>query len=83
MPAWFQNFAYRLLTNQPEVLKLMATNPFPNRAPRYIRAGLYDYEFTKPEERAKTGAWWTRKPRALYLPPISLTRSPVEESFRL
>jgi hypothetical protein len=69
---WFVNFCVRLLQGSPEVLGLMETNPFPQQAPRYIRARLYDYRFTTREERKRTGAWWKRTPQGEYLPPISL-----------
>src|SRR6185437_8257829 len=37
---WLQSFAYRLLTAQPQVLKLIGTNPFPDHPPKYIRVGM-------------------------------------------
>jgi hypothetical protein len=50
----------------------MEKNPFPDHPPKYVRALLYEYRFTTPEERAQTGAWWVRDLRGLYVPPISL-----------
>jgi hypothetical protein len=64
---------YRLLTAQPEVLALMDSNPFPDAAPRYIRARLYQYEFTSSEEKKQTGAWWSRRLAGEYLEPVSLS----------
>jgi predicted DCC family thiol-disulfide oxidoreductase YuxK len=71
---WLVNFTIRLLQGSPEVLALLKTNPFPDRPPKYIRARLYDYRFTTPQERNRTGAWWHRelKGEGDYLPPISL-----------
>ena len=69
---WFINFCVRLLQGSPEVLNLLARNPFPDQAPKYIRARVYDYEFTTPAERKETGAWWKRRYQGEYLPPISL-----------
>jgi hypothetical protein len=43
---WFAFFLYRLLTNQPEVLRLIQTNPFPAAPPKQIRVLLYRYNFT-------------------------------------
>jgi hypothetical protein len=37
-----------------------------------VRATLYRYRFSTPEERRRTGDWWTRSPLGLYLPPVSL-----------
>ena len=59
-PAWFKNLAYRLLEGKPEVLALLKSNPFPDAPPRYVRAQLYRYRFTTPEEYARNGRWWVR-----------------------
>jgi predicted DCC family thiol-disulfide oxidoreductase YuxK len=69
---WFVNFCIRLLQGSPEVLNLLAHNPFPDAPPRYIRAVTYDYRFTTFAQRRITGAWWQREPQGIYLPPISL-----------
>jgi hypothetical protein len=69
---WFVNFVFRLLQGSPQALRLLRTNPFPNSPPRYIRAELYRYWFTDWSTKRKTGAWWNRTPRGLYLPAISL-----------
>jgi hypothetical protein len=82
---WFVGFAFKLLQGQPEVLKLMAKNPFPDHPPRFIRAVAYDYHFSDPVTRTASGEWWTRQPIGLFLPPLSLQqrRIPVEDEFRL
>lgn len=72
---WIVHFVARLLEGSPDVLRLLARNPFPNAPPRYIRAQLYDYSFTTSAEKKATGNWWQRNPRQLYLPPVTL-RSP-------
>jgi hypothetical protein len=69
---WFVNFCARLLQGSPEVLALLKTNPFGHEPPRFVRARLYDYRFTTPEERRRTGTWWHRELKGEYLPPISL-----------
>ena len=69
---WFGNLLLRMLEGESEVLDLFASNPFPDRPPRYIRALLYEYEFTDSATRAETGAWWQREPRDIYFPAISL-----------
>ena len=58
------------------MLDLLESNPFPDEAPRYIRAVLYDYRFTDQQTKRDTGAWWTRKRIKAYTPVLSL------ESFR-
>ncbi|NUM53787.1 MAG: lipase maturation factor family protein [Candidatus Hydrogenedentes bacterium] len=60
-PNWFKNFAVRLLQGKQEVLALLETNPFPGAPPRYIRAQLYHYQFSTPEQRARSGQWWVRR----------------------
>jgi hypothetical protein len=69
---WFVNFMAKLLQGDAATLGLLRTNPFPGTPPRYIRARLYEYHFTTPDERRKTGQWWTRTLSGEYFPPISL-----------
>jgi predicted DCC family thiol-disulfide oxidoreductase YuxK len=72
---WFSRFLQRLLENSPEVSALLGSNPFPRKPPRYVRALLYDYRYSTPEEKKATGAWWVRLPEGIYYPAITL-RSP-------
>jgi hypothetical protein len=65
---WFLRFEQRLLEGSPEVLGLLRENPFPTKPPRYLRARLDHYRFTKPGARA----WWTRRQAGLYCPPLRL-----------
>ncbi|MFT5125263.1 MAG: hypothetical protein ACI97B_003907, partial [Verrucomicrobiales bacterium] len=37
-----------------------------------IRALVYRYEFTTPEERALSGDWWKRSFVKVYLPEVQL-----------
>jgi hypothetical protein len=69
---WFVNFCARLLQGSPEVTALLEENPFPTGPPKFIRARLYDYQFTTREERRRTGNWWKRELKREYLPAISL-----------
>lgn len=69
---WFVHFCVRLLQGSPEVLALLAHNPFPDAPPRYIRAMLYDYRFTDRAARRADGTWWRRQLRGLYCPVLSL-----------
>jgi hypothetical protein len=80
---WFQNFLVRLLQNEPEVLKLMAKNPFPDKPPRYVRVIEYDYRFSDPATRSATGAWWVRKPLRFRVTPASLPQTQPEIDLRL
>ena len=59
---------------EPEVTALLASNPFPNAPPRYIRSVAYDYHFTDFTLRRATGNWWQREQKGLYFPEVSLQR---------
>lgn len=60
---WFGRFMQRLHQGSPSVTRLLATDPFPNAPPRYLRVSAYRYHFTSMEERLRSGNWW----RAEYL----------------
>jgi hypothetical protein len=64
---WFVHFVQRLLQGSPDVLSLLAENPFAEKPPVWIRARLYEYHF------APSGsAWWVREERGLFCPPVRL-----------
>jgi lipase maturation factor 1 len=65
---WFVNFMIRLLEGQPAVLRLIESNPFPKAPPKYIRARVFLYEFTRFGDKA----WWRREDRGIYFPAVSL-----------
>jgi lipase maturation factor 1 len=69
---WFVNFMLRLLEGSPDVLALLAVNPFPSAPPRYIRAQVYDYKFTNIDEHRATGNWWRRELKGAYFPTAAL-----------
>lgn len=69
---WVDGLIIGLLRNQPPVVGLLARNPFPEKPPRYIRAILYEYNFTTAAERRATGNWWKRRELKEFLPTVSL-----------
>jgi predicted DCC family thiol-disulfide oxidoreductase YuxK len=69
---WFGNFAVRLLTASPDVLHLLAYDPFGGRPPKFVRSLAYEYKFTTFVERNNAHIWWRRDLKGLYLPPVSL-----------
>ncbi len=69
---WFLVLLQKLLEGDPEVIKLLGHNPFPNAPPRVVRALLYRYHFTTPEERKATSAFWKRQRIGEFIEPISL-----------
>ncbi|HYW43634.1 MAG TPA: lipase maturation factor family protein [Bryobacteraceae bacterium] len=69
---WFVNLMAKLLQGDGGTLGLLRTNPFPDRPPRYVRARLYMYRFTTPEERQAGGEWWRRELVGPWFPEVSL-----------
>src|SRR5438552_3624953 len=71
---WFMPLLGRLLEGDRPTLALLRYNPFPEAPPRVVRARLWLYHFTTPEERRRTGAWWERTFVREYAPAVSLRR---------
>ncbi len=71
---WVIRLMARLLEGSPDVLRLLASNPFPEEPPEAIRAVVYDYRFTDFRSRRETGNWWRRERMGLYTPEIRLRR---------
>jgi hypothetical protein len=69
---WFIALLQRLLQGDPATLSLVAANPFPDHAPRFLRARYYRYSFTTAEERRRTGRWWNRQLAGEFVPVINL-----------
>jgi lipase maturation factor len=59
-----------LLRGDTDVLLLFAGNPFPHAPPRRVRAVLWQYWFTTPQEKRATGLWWRREQLGLFAPTI-------------
>jgi predicted DCC family thiol-disulfide oxidoreductase YuxK len=57
---WVGQLLARLSEGSPPVLRLLGSNPFPEKPPRYLRAQFYQYRFTDSATRSSTGNWWTR-----------------------
>jgi lipase maturation factor 1 len=64
---WFQRFVRQLLAGSPDVLRLIAYDPFAGHAPKYVRAELYRYHYA-PAADHRRGIWWTRELVGDYLP---------------
>ncbi|HEX8791726.1 MAG TPA: lipase maturation factor family protein [Polyangiaceae bacterium] len=69
---WFVRLVRRLLEADRPTLRLLRRDPFDGRAPRFVRARYYRYQFTGWGERLRTGTWWRRSLLGDYLPPTSL-----------
>ncbi|MFF5670474.1 lipase maturation factor family protein [Streptomyces hygroscopicus] len=70
--SWFTPLIGKLLVNDRATVKLLRATPFPKAPPTHLRARLYLYRFTTPQERRATGAWWHRTLLSEYLPPVRL-----------
>ncbi|HEX9578553.1 MAG TPA: lipase maturation factor family protein, partial [Myxococcales bacterium] len=71
--SWVARAELTLLEGSPEVLQLFAADPFAGRPPEYMRAVRWQYWFTTPEEKRRTGAWWKRQEMGLYAPVLQRT----------
>lgn len=70
---WFINLVYKLLHNSKAVRDLLnPEGPFADAPPRYIKADLYKYDFS----RGSTTDWWSRKFDGRYLDVVDVD-SPV------
>ena len=67
---WLLNLIYKLLHDDAVARSLIAYDPFVSHPPRYIRAELYRYEFTRLGDG--NPAWWRRKRMGGYIEPLSL-----------
>jgi len=77
---WLIHVIWNLLHNDRLTLSLLANNPFLDAPPRYIRAELYRYHFTKPFSGAAT--YWTRERIGSWLPPMSLDNPNLRQLAR-
>jgi len=59
-----------LLRGDTDVLLLFAGNPFPKAPPKQVRAVLWQYWFTTPEEKRGQKVWWRREQLGLYAPVL-------------
>jgi hypothetical protein len=62
---WTLNLVWKLLHNNSTAVSLFAANPFPGNPPRYVRAELYRYTFTKGK------LWWSREKLGDWIPPMT------------
>ncbi len=62
----------RLLMGDKEVLSLFRSTPFPDLPPRQVRAVLWQYWFSSPQEKRTQGVWWTRRLMGSCAPTLEL-----------
>lgn len=69
---WFEVFLRRLLEADPPTLRMLRRDPFGGRPPRAVRAVMYRYRYTTPEERRRTGDWWARERLGVVVDAVQL-----------
>ena len=67
---WLVALVGKLLRGDADLKPLLAVDPFPEAPPRFVRATLWRYEFTRPGDGDP--AWWRRTFAREYLRPVSL-----------
>jgi hypothetical protein len=65
---WLVHAVYKLLLGDRGVKTFFSLDPFPDEPPRWIRARLFRYEFTRIGDGS--GAWWRRTEEGEYLRPL-------------
>jgi hypothetical protein len=60
----------QLLLNNPDVLQLFKSNPFPAQPPKHVRAILWQYWFTDIATKRQSGRWWRRQLLGPYAPTL-------------
>ncbi|HXH50738.1 MAG TPA: lipase maturation factor family protein [Terriglobia bacterium] len=76
---WVMQTEELLLKNDPSVLSLFRSNPFPGQPPLEVRAVAWQYWFTDFTTKRETGRWWHRTFLGLYAPVVE--RSPGGQIF--
>lgn len=66
---WILSLQWKLLQGSAPVRGLLATDPFADTPPKFIRSTIWDYRFASPEQK---GIWWTRENPRPYCPPLML-----------
>jgi hypothetical protein len=75
---WTLHFVWKLLHADPGTLSLLAGNPFPGTAPKFVRARLYVYKFAP----YGSGRWWDRTLVGDWIPPLSTDDPRLLEALR-
>ncbi|XP_046872249.1 lipase maturation factor 2-like [Hypomesus transpacificus] len=81
---WFTSLVHRLLQGKEDVVSLVqadeARYPFSRAPPAYIRASLYSYWWTQPnEDGSRPQQWWRRHYVEEFYPTVQLGDLALEE----
>ena len=77
---WLIHLVDKLLRGDPNAKRLLAVDPFPGEPPRFIRAQLYRYQFTRPGDGSSD--WWRRTLIGPYLPPVARADPDIQAYLR-
>jgi hypothetical protein len=67
---WVVSTEVGLLEGSPDVLALFRRDPFAGAPPARVRTVLWQYWFTPPGVKRRTGAWWERHEVGSYAPGV-------------
>jgi len=76
---WLLSLIEKLLKGDTSFLALMGSDPFPEHPPRFVRAMIYEYHFTKWADGS--GDWWRRKELGIFMPPLTLKEGHLADRF--
>lgn len=65
---WFLHLVDKLLRGDQTPKSFLVHDPFPDKPPRFLRASLYRYRFTRV---GGGGAWWQREYEREWMRPVS------------
>ncbi|MDP9000382.1 MAG: lipase maturation factor family protein [Myxococcota bacterium] len=74
---WLVHMVWQLLEGDASPRSLLLRDPFASAPPRWIRADIWRYAFTR--SRKTSGAWWTRERAGVFLRPVSLEHAGLRE----
>jgi Lipase maturation factor len=73
---WLVHLVWQLLQGEPGPRRLLARDPFPDTPPRWIRAGIWRYRFSRS---LAGGVWWERQRVGEFLRPLSASDPGLRE----
>jgi hypothetical protein len=76
--AWIVHMVAKLLTGDPVIRELLATDPFDGKPPKWVRIRRFEYHFAP----AESPAWWTRDSEEVWLPPVARDSTALQEVLR-
>ncbi|MCL2450814.1 MAG: lipase maturation factor family protein, partial [Polyangiaceae bacterium] len=75
---WLVHFVWQLLRGEPQVKRLLASDPFPHAPPRAIRIGIWRYELAPAGSRD----YWKRRRVGEFLAPVTLGHPALRQYIR-